>query len=92
MISNLYERRLLDQILEVPRHVALVIAEADLDTVDAYKRIGAFASWCTEIGISRVTVYRLCKGSPIVFNLRQWLPLFTHPMPQKSLAARRPPL
>ena len=57
MISNLYERRLLDQILEVPRHVALVIAETDLNTVDAYKRIGAFASWCNEIGISRVTVY-----------------------------------
>jgi undecaprenyl diphosphate synthase len=37
--------------------VALVIAEKDLDTVDAYKKIGAFASWCDEIGISRVTVY-----------------------------------
>jgi len=57
MISNLYERRLLDQIREVPRHVALIIAEKDLDTVDAYKRIGAFALWCTEIGISRVTIY-----------------------------------
>jgi undecaprenyl diphosphate synthase len=57
MISNLYERRLLDQILEVPRHVALVISETDLNTLDAYKRIGAFASWCNEIGISRVTVY-----------------------------------
>ncbi|MGA3200190.1 MAG: undecaprenyl diphosphate synthase family protein [Halobacteriota archaeon] len=57
MISNLYERRLLDQIREVPRHVALIIAEKDLDTADAYKRIGAFASWCNEIGISRVTIY-----------------------------------
>lgn len=56
MISNLYERRLLDQIREVPRHVALIIAEKDLDTADAYKRIGAFASWCNEIGISRVTI------------------------------------
>jgi len=57
MISNLYERRLLDQIHEVPRHIALVIAETDLDSVDAYKRIEAFASWCSEIGITRVTVY-----------------------------------
>ena len=56
MISNLYERRLFDQIREVPRHVALIIAEKDLDTADAYKRIGAFASWCNEIGISRVTI------------------------------------
>jgi undecaprenyl diphosphate synthase len=37
--------------------VALIIAEKDLDTADAYKRIGAFASWCNEIGISRVTIY-----------------------------------
>jgi undecaprenyl diphosphate synthase len=36
--------------------VALIIAEKDLDTADAYKRIGAFASWCNEIGISRVTI------------------------------------
>ncbi|MGZ4846344.1 MAG: undecaprenyl diphosphate synthase family protein [Halobacteriota archaeon] len=57
MISNLYERRLFDQIREVPRHVVLVIAEKDLDSVDAYKRISTFASWCSEIGISRVTVY-----------------------------------
>ena len=56
MISNLYERRFFDQIREVPRHVALIIAEKDLDTADAYKRIGAFASWCNEIGISRVTI------------------------------------
>ena len=48
---------LFDQIREVPRHVVLVIAEKDLDSVDAYKRISAFASWCSEIGISRVTVY-----------------------------------
>ena len=51
MISNLYERRLFDQMREVPRHVALIIGEKDLDTADAYKRIGAFASWCNEIGI-----------------------------------------
>jgi len=72
MISNLYERRLLDQILEVPRHVALIIAEKDLDSVDAYKRIGAFASWCTEIGISRVTVYinMLCFGEEVNQRLR----------------------
>jgi undecaprenyl diphosphate synthase len=37
--------------------VALIIAEKDLDTADAYKRIGTFASWCNEIGISRVTIY-----------------------------------
>lgn len=57
MISNLYERRLLDQIQEVPRHVALVVAEKDLDTIEAYKKISAFTSWCSDIGISRVTIY-----------------------------------
>ena len=57
MISNLYERRLLDQIQEVPRHVALVVAEKDLTTVEAYKKLGAFISWCRDIGIRRVTVY-----------------------------------
>jgi undecaprenyl diphosphate synthase len=57
MISNLYERRLLNQIQEVPRHVALVVAEKDLNTVEAYKKLGAFTSWCRDIGISRVTVY-----------------------------------
>src|SRR5665647_3560063 len=57
MISNVYERRLLDQIQEVPRHVVLVVAEKDLNTVEAYKKLGAFISWCLDIGISRVTVY-----------------------------------
>jgi undecaprenyl diphosphate synthase len=57
MISNVYERRLLDQIQAVPRHVVLVVAEKDLNTVEAYKKLGAFTSWCLDIGISRVTVY-----------------------------------
>ncbi len=57
MISNLYERRLLDQIQEVPRHVALVVAEKDLNTVEAYKKLGTFTSWCHDIGIRRVTIY-----------------------------------
>ena len=57
MISNLYERRLLDQIQEVPRHVALVVAEKDLNTVEAYKKLGTFTSWCRDIGISHVTIY-----------------------------------
>src|SRR5674536_114340 len=57
MISNVYERRLLDQIQEVPRHVVLVVAEKDLNTVEEYKKLGAFISWCLDIGISRVTVY-----------------------------------
>jgi undecaprenyl diphosphate synthase len=57
MISNVYERRLLDQIQAVPRHIVLVVAEKDLNTVEAYKKLGAFTSWCLDIGISRVTVY-----------------------------------
>jgi undecaprenyl diphosphate synthase len=57
MISNLYERRLLDQIQVVPRHIVLVVAEKDLDSIEAYKKIGAFTSWCRDIGINRVTVY-----------------------------------
>jgi undecaprenyl diphosphate synthase len=57
MISNLYERRLLDQIQEVPRHVALVVAEKDLNTVEAYRKLSSFISWCRDIGIHRVTIY-----------------------------------
>lgn len=57
MISNLYERRLLDQIQEVPRHVALVVAEKDLNNVEAYKKLGAFTTWCRDLGVSRVTIY-----------------------------------
>jgi len=57
MISNLYERRLLYQIDDVPKNVTLVVAEKDLRSNDSYKKIGSFASWCKEIGIHRVTVY-----------------------------------
>jgi len=57
MISNLYERRLLYQISQVPRHVTLVIAEKELNSSEAYKKIGAFASWCDEIGIHQITIY-----------------------------------
>lgn len=57
MISNLYERRLLDRIQEVPRHVALVVAEKDLNNVEAYKKLGAFTTWCRDLGVSRVTIY-----------------------------------
>ncbi len=57
MISNLYERRLLDQIGQVPRHITLVIAEKELNSDEAFKKIGAFASWCSEIGIQQVTIY-----------------------------------
>src|SRR5665811_1908087 len=28
-----------------------------LNTVEEYKKLGAFISWCLDIGISRVTVY-----------------------------------
>ncbi len=57
MISNLYERRLLDQISQVPQHITLVIAEKELSTNEAYKKIGAFAAWCSEIGVHQVTIY-----------------------------------
>ncbi len=57
MISNLYERRLLYQISQVPRHITLVIAEKELNSSEAYKKIGAFASWCDEIGIHQITIY-----------------------------------
>jgi undecaprenyl diphosphate synthase len=72
MISNVYERRLLDQIREVPRHVVLVVAEKDLNTVEAYKKLGAFITWCLDIGISRVTVYinMLCLGEEVNQKLR----------------------
>ncbi len=57
MISNLYERKLLYQISQVPRHVTLIIAEKELSSNEAYKKIGAFASWCNEIGIHQITIY-----------------------------------
>lgn len=57
MISNLYERRLLYQISQVPQHITLVIAEKELSSNDAYKKIGAFALWCNEIGIHHITIY-----------------------------------
>ncbi|MGZ4879467.1 MAG: undecaprenyl diphosphate synthase family protein [Halobacteriota archaeon] len=72
MISNVYERRLLDQIRGVPRHIVLVVAEKDLNTVEAYKKIGAFITWCLDIGVSRVTVYinMLCLGEAVNQKLR----------------------
>ena len=57
VISNLYERRLLYQISQVPRHITLIIAEKELSSNEAYKKIGAFASWCNEIGIHQITIY-----------------------------------
>lgn len=57
MLSNLYEQRLLTQIKEVPERIALVVAEKELDSTDAYKKLSRFALWCNEIGIKRVIVY-----------------------------------
>jgi undecaprenyl diphosphate synthase len=57
MLSNLYEQRLLAQIEEVPKHIALVVAEKELDSTEAYRKLSTFASWCSEIGINQVTVY-----------------------------------
>jgi undecaprenyl diphosphate synthase len=57
MLSNLYEQRLLAQIKGVPRHIALVVAEKELDSTEAYRKLSTFASWCSEIGINQVTIY-----------------------------------
>jgi len=57
MISNLYDDDFSTRFEKCHATWYSVIAEKDLDSVDAYKRISAFASWCSEIGISRVTVY-----------------------------------
>jgi undecaprenyl diphosphate synthase len=57
MLSNLYEQRLLAQIKRVPRHIALVVAEKELDSTEAYRKLSTFASWCGEIGINQVTIY-----------------------------------
>jgi undecaprenyl diphosphate synthase len=57
MLSNLYEQRLLAQIKGVPRHIALVVAEKELDSTEAYRKLSTFASWCGEIGVNQVTIY-----------------------------------
>jgi undecaprenyl diphosphate synthase len=90
MISNLYERRLLDQIHEVPRHVALVVAEKDLNNVEAYKKLGAFTSWCSDLGVSRVTIYinRLRLGEEVNQKLRsQIVQRISDYLPSASVAA-----
>jgi undecaprenyl diphosphate synthase len=90
MISNLYERRLLDQIQEVPRHVALVVAEKDLNNVEAYKKLGAFTSWCSDLGVSRVTIYinMLRLGEEVNQKLRlQIVQRISDYLPSSSVAA-----
>ncbi len=57
MISNLYEKRLMDQIEIVPKNVTLVIADTDLESDDAFKKIESFVIWCKEVGVDDVTVY-----------------------------------
>jgi undecaprenyl diphosphate synthase len=91
MISNLYERRLLDQIQVVPRHIVLVVAEKDLDTIEAYKKIGAFTSWCRDIGINRITVYisMLRLGEEVNQKLRsQIVQKITDSLQSASISAK----
>jgi undecaprenyl diphosphate synthase len=57
MISNLYERRLMDQIEIVPKNVTLVIADTDLESDDAFKKIESFVIWCKEVGVDDITIY-----------------------------------
>jgi undecaprenyl diphosphate synthase len=57
MISNLYEKRLMDQIEIVPKNVTLVIADTDLESDDAFKKIESFVIWCKEVGVDDITVY-----------------------------------
>ncbi len=57
MISNLYERRLMDQIEIVPKNVTLIIADTDLESGDAFKKIESFVIWCKEVGVDDITVY-----------------------------------
>jgi len=57
MISNLYEKRLLDQIEIVPKNVTLVIAETDLESYDGFKKIESFVIWCKDVGVEDITVY-----------------------------------
>jgi undecaprenyl diphosphate synthase len=57
MISNLYEKRLMDQIEVVPKNITLVIADTDLESDDAFKKIESFVIWCKEVGVDDITVY-----------------------------------
>ncbi|MDD2666390.1 MAG: polyprenyl diphosphate synthase [Methanocellales archaeon] len=59
IISALYERRIISQIEkeDLPKHIILVIAEDDLQTNKAFNKLKEFVFWCSEIKISRITVY-----------------------------------
>ncbi|MDD3421101.1 MAG: polyprenyl diphosphate synthase [Methanocellales archaeon] len=59
IVSALYERRIISQIEkeELPKHIILVIAEDDLQTNKAFNKLKEFVFWCSEIKISRITVY-----------------------------------
>ncbi|ATZ61789.2 MAG: undecaprenyl diphosphate synthase family protein [Methanosarcinales archaeon Met12] len=59
VILDQYEKRVIGQIGKegIPEHIILVIAEEDLQTDDALKKLKAFVFWCSEIGIRRVTVH-----------------------------------
>lgn len=57
MISNLYEKRLMDQIEIVPKNITLVIADTDLESDDAFTKIESFVIWCKEVGVDDIMVY-----------------------------------
>ncbi len=57
MISNLYEKRLMDQIEIVPKNITLVIADMDLESDDAFTKIESFVIWCKEVGVDDIMVY-----------------------------------
>lgn len=59
IILDQYGKDIIGQIgkEDIPEHIILVIAEEDLQTGDALKKLKAFVFWCSEIGIHRVTVH-----------------------------------
>ena len=59
IILDQYEKDIIGRIgkEDIPEHIILVIAEEDLQTGDALKKLKAFVFWCSEIGIHRVIVH-----------------------------------
>ncbi len=59
VILDQYEKEIIGQIgkEDIPEYILLVIAEEDLQTGDALKKLKAFVFWCSEIGIREVTVH-----------------------------------
>lgn len=54
-----YERRIFSQIEKerLPQHILLIISDEDLQTDEGIQKLKAFASWCTNLGITHIMMH-----------------------------------